>query len=257
MNTEFARSVDGVQIAYDVVGHGPRLMLLHGVGKDRRDWHKLGYVERLKGDFTVVSVDLRGTGASGFSTEIGDYAVEKLCADVTAVADACDAQRYSVWGYSFGGNLARYLGARSERVSAVAIVGVPFGPAVDAEFDRFVDDFIRKWGKMAKNYRPPSGDAPPPKSTLKARMPGWVACFEAMRSWPPVSPGELRCPALLLAGTRNTGAFRWIESNRHALEAAKVQIEVVEGLNHPEEFSQVERVFPRVASFLKTHAAVA
>ncbi len=56
---------DGTRIAYDVTGDGPALMLLHGAGKTRQDWHKLGYVERLKGDFKdefvkqyVLGVDL-------------------------------------------------------------------------------------------------------------------------------------------------------------------------------------------------------
>jgi len=37
-------------------------MLLHGAGKTRRDWHRLGYVERTKEDFTVITVDIRGNG---------------------------------------------------------------------------------------------------------------------------------------------------------------------------------------------------
>jgi len=42
MSTHFITSPDETCIAYEVTGHGPFLMLLHGAGKDRRDWHKLG-----------------------------------------------------------------------------------------------------------------------------------------------------------------------------------------------------------------------
>ena len=38
MSTQFVMTSDGVQIAYDIVGHGPDLMLLHGAGKSRLDW---------------------------------------------------------------------------------------------------------------------------------------------------------------------------------------------------------------------------
>ena len=48
MKTEWITSPDGAHIAYDVSGHGSALMLLHGAGKTRQDWHKLGYVERLR-----------------------------------------------------------------------------------------------------------------------------------------------------------------------------------------------------------------
>jgi pimeloyl-ACP methyl ester carboxylesterase len=55
MATKFATAEDGTRIAYDVTGQGPALMLLHGAGKTRRDWHKVGYVDRLKDDFTVIT----------------------------------------------------------------------------------------------------------------------------------------------------------------------------------------------------------
>ena len=47
MNTRFIVSHDGVRIAYAVTGAGQPLMLVHGAGKTRMDWHTLGYVERL------------------------------------------------------------------------------------------------------------------------------------------------------------------------------------------------------------------
>jgi len=230
-------------------------MLLHGAGKTRRDWHKLGYVEQLKADFTVVSVDLRGTGESEFLTDIADYAIEKLCDDVHAVADACGLERVLVWGYSFGGNVARYLGAWSDRPAAIAVIGVPFGPAVDDEFDQFIRQFVAKWQPAVEAYQAGATTEKQNKSVIKARIPVWVACFQAMRGWPAVMPEDLRCPALLLAGTKNRAALKWVEANRARLDHAKVQIEVIAGLNHSQEFSQIERVFPVVDCFLRRHAA--
>ena len=143
------------------------------------------------------------------------------------------------------------------------MIGVPFGPAVDKEFDKFIDEFVDKWGAEAEAYRTgkwsqaaPKGQAAPEeqakrKSAIKGRMPVWVACLQAMRSWPSIDPGAVRCPTLLLAGTRNKGTVRWIEDNRPALERANVQVALVEGLDHPQEFSQVEQVYPIVASFLQ------
>jgi pimeloyl-ACP methyl ester carboxylesterase len=251
MNTQFTTSPDGTRIAYDVTGQGPVLILLHGAGKDRQDWHKFGYVERLKHNFTVISIDLRGSGESDFLADIDDYGIEQICADVNAVADACHAQHFLIWGYSFGGNIARYLGAWSERVKAIAMIGVPFGPAVDNEFDQFIDEFVKKWGALAAAYHTGELSAAKRKSAIKGRIPVWVACFQAMRNWPRIDPEAVKCPAMLLAGTRNKGTLRWVESNRQALERANIQVEIVDGLNHPQEFSQVEQVYPLVATFLK------
>jgi len=249
-NTQFTTSPDGTRIAYDVTGQGPALILLHGAGKDRSDWHKLGYVERLKHEFTVISIDLRGSGQSDFLTDIDDYAIEKICADLNAVADACNAPQYLIWGFSFGGNIARYLGAWYERVKAIAVIGVPFGPAVNEEFDRFIDEFVDKWGADAQAYRTGTLSQAKRKSAIKGRIPALVACLQAMRDWPRIDPDAVRCPTLLLAGTRNKGTMKWIEANRPALERANVQVALVEGLDHPQEFSQVEQVYPIVASFL-------
>jgi pimeloyl-ACP methyl ester carboxylesterase len=253
MQTQFALSADGTHIAYDVTGSGPSLVLLHGAGKVRQDWHTLGYVERLRHDFTVITIDMRGSGESDFLANMGDYGIEKICGDVIAVADACNAQQFAVWGYSFGGNVARYLGAWSQRVRAIAMIGVPFGPAVGNEFDQFIDDFVRKWGMVAEAYRTGNLSTEKRKSAIEGRIPVWVACFQAMRDWPSLEPGAVRCPAMLLVGTRNKGVLKWVRSNREVLDRAAIRIEIVEGLNHRQEFSQVEQVYPAVSSFLKRY----
>jgi pimeloyl-ACP methyl ester carboxylesterase len=252
MKPQFAESIDGAHIAYDVTGSGPALMLLHGAGKGRRDWHKLGYVERLQQDFSVIAVDLRGSGESSFLANIEDYTIEKIIADLHAVADACQVSRFAVWGYSLGGNIARYLGAWSNRVTSVAMIGVPFGPAVDEAFDQFINEFVAKWGPQADAYRAGGLNAEKRQSVIKGRIPVWVACFQAMRKWPGISPGEMQCPTLLLAGSKNKSAIQWIDANRDVLEHARVRVEIVDGLNHPQEFSQVVRVFPQVYSFLRS-----
>jgi pimeloyl-ACP methyl ester carboxylesterase len=249
VSTRFSTSVDGTRIAYDVTGRGPALMLLHGAGKTRRDWHKLGYVERLKDDFTVITVDIRGTGGSDKLYDIADYGIEMICEDLYAIADDCGASEFAVWGFSLGGSIARYLGAWSDRVTAVAVIGVPFGPAVHADFDRFIDQFLKKWEPVILAAR--KGAAPESKSKIKGQIPALAACFQAMRDWPSVEPGEVGCPVLLLTGTKNMSTLGWVEANHIALDAAGVQTEVIKGLTHDQEFTRIDRVFPVVSSFFK------
>jgi pimeloyl-ACP methyl ester carboxylesterase len=250
VTTLFSTSPDGTRIAYDITGEGPVLLLLHGAGKTRRDWHKRGYVERLKRDFTVITVDIRGTGESDYLTDIGDYAIDSICQDLLTVADACAVQQFAIWGYSFGGNIARYLGTRSERVTAIAVIGVPFGPAVDEAFDRFIDEYVQKWEPRVRADTEGTWSQGK-RSPIKGHIPVFLACFQAMRRWPSVEPGDVGCPTLLLVGTKNQNVMNWITTEKEALVAARVQVETVEGLTHPQEFSQVDRVFPVVNAFLK------
>jgi len=242
--TRYSTSVDGTRIAYDVVGSGPALMLLHGMGKTRRDWRKAGYVGRLQDAFTVVTVDMRGSGESDRPLDKADYAIEKICEDLYAVADACDAPRFAVWGFSFGGNVARYMAAWSERVTALALVGVPFRPAVDAAFDRYIDGFAKKYAHLARAKTEH-------KPTIKGQIPAMMACFQAMRTWPGVEPGDVRCPTLLLVGTKNKRVLGWVQANGKALDEAGVRVEIMQGLTHNQEFGKIDAVFPVVSSFLK------
>jgi pimeloyl-ACP methyl ester carboxylesterase len=258
MKTRYVTSTDGTQIAYDVTGQGPALMLLHGAGKTRRDWHKLGYVVRLQEAFTVITVDIRGTGGSDYLVEIEDYAIEKICQDLYAVADACRVKQFAIWGFSFGGNIARYLAsckiaawypaAWSERVTALAVIGVPFGPAVDDAFDAYIRGLEKKYGHLAETQK----QEPAPKkgrSPIKGQMAGWLACFRAMRSWPRVDPGEVSCPTMLVVGTKNTNVMRWVETQREELDQAGVELQIIEGLTHNQEFTEIDRVFPVISQF--------
>lgn len=255
MATTFALSKDGTRIAYDVTGSGPALVLLHGAGKTRRDWHKAGYVERLKDDFTVITLDIRGTGESDVLTDLSDYTVDKVCRDVIAVADACGAERFLLWGFSLGGHIGKQLAVRTDRVGALAVIGVPlWGPVADEIFDQFITSFVTKWQPVADEYKAGKMTEAAKKSAIKGRIPVWVAFFQAMREWPAVDPAAIRCPCLLVAGTKGeTGAATWAESNRPALEAAGVQVELLDGLNHAQEFGDIEKVFPVVRAFLDRH----
>jgi pimeloyl-ACP methyl ester carboxylesterase len=253
MTTLFSTSPDGTHIAYDVTGSGPALMLLHGAGRTRRDWHNVGYVERLKHDFTVITVDMRGTGESDTLTHTSDYVIDLIYQDLITVADVCGVQRFAIWGFSFGGNIARYLGAWSERVTAMAVIGVPFGPAVDEAFDRYIDEFVQKWAPLVQADKEGTWSQEK-KSPVKGHIPVFLACFQAMRDWPRVDPGDVSCPTLLLVGTKNKNVINWIQTEREALDSANIQVEIIAGLTHTQEFSEIDRVFPVVSSFLKSQA---
>jgi len=251
MAPQFCQSPDGTQIAYDITGSGPALMLLHGLGKTRLHWHKSGYVDRLQQDFTVITVDLRGSGASDHFFDSTEYTIEKICADLYAVADAAHVPQFAVWGYSWGGSIARYLGAWSNRVIAVTMIGAPFGPAVDEVFDHYIDEFEQKYGHLAQAYQQGALTAKKRQSVLKGQIPELLACFKAMRGWPAIEPDEMRCPTLLVAGSKNENAMRWLNARGQMPENGNLTIEVIQGLTHAQEFSQVEKVLPVVLAFLK------
>ncbi|WP_147392100.1 alpha/beta fold hydrolase [Amnibacterium setariae] len=56
------RLVDGHRVGVTVAGNGDPLLLLHGVGRDRRDWSEV--VPALAADRRVIAIDLEGCGDS-------------------------------------------------------------------------------------------------------------------------------------------------------------------------------------------------
>jgi pimeloyl-ACP methyl ester carboxylesterase len=252
MESLFCVSKDKTFIAYDVTGTGPALVILHGIGKNRKDWHDFRYIEKLKKDFTVITIDLRGNGESELRLQIEDYEIEKICDDIISVIDQCGINKFSVWGYSFGANVSRYLGAWfTDQIQSMVIVGAPFGFAVNDELGLYIDDFIKKYGKMAEAYKKGNQADRPKKSKIKNQIPAYVACFQAMKKWPKVEYQDIKCPALLLFGDKNKMMMNWFNQNLDIQNAGNIDVKIIEGINHQQEFSQTDKVFPIINSFLK------
>ena len=134
-------AVDGFELAYDRVGAGPAVVLLHGWPGDRTDYREL--VPRL-GGCEVLVPDLRGFGAS--DKHVADPAAQyNGPAQARSVADLITGlglQRPVVVGYDIGSRVAQSLArARPELVKAMVITPpVPgvgtrvFGPGPLREF---------------------------------------------------------------------------------------------------------------------------
>src|SRR5262249_39087570 len=97
---DFARSGDGVPVAYDVRGRGSTaLVFVHGWCCDRFHWRN--QVDAFAPDYRVVAIDLGGHGASGANRKTWDVAA--LAGDVEAVLRALRLDRVILVGHSMGG----------------------------------------------------------------------------------------------------------------------------------------------------------
>lgn len=129
-------SQDGTQIAYDVVGSGPGLVLIGGAFSARAS--VTPYVEALSTAFTVVNYDRRGRGDSGDSTP---YAVEREWEDLAAVQAAMGA-RFSC-AFSSGAMVLLQSSVPFERL---AVVEPPFrtegAPPVPERYVERLQEFV-------------------------------------------------------------------------------------------------------------------
>lgn len=261
MTTLFATSPDSTRLAFDVTGDGPPLLLLHGGGGSRLEWHAAGYVDRLREEFTVISMDLRGHGESDKPTDPSMYTTDKMGDDILAVADACNAENFLICGFSFGGNISRYLASRSDRISKLIMLGNRLGTGVSGQFRQFVFDFRERWEPAVRSAR--GGKFDPESLSTKDQedlrqlsfpgesLPRVLAWSTAMLDWDIVTPADLRCPTLWLIGTENDKALESYREYETEIPHSKVQVHLLEGLNHEQEFENIEQVLPVIHAFLK------
>ena len=208
----------------------------------------------------VIPIDLRGHGESNKYVDPACYTTEKFGQDVLAVADACGLDRFILCGFSFGGNVGRYLAARSDRISKLIMLGNRMGPGVSGEFRQFVFDFRARWIPIVEAagypFDPKTLSAKDQEDIQQLSFPGEMLPFAlawstAMLDWGTVTPADIRCPALWLIGSENDKAMESLDQYKEQIPASKVQIQILDGLNHEQEFNKIEQILPIVLSFIK------
>ena len=115
-------------IAMNVVLEGPKgappVFMMHGFPESHRTWR--GVVPLLSSELRLVMPDLRGFGDSDRPQDVRDYATDKLIADIFALADALDIDRFALVGHDWGGAIAWAAALRGDpRISRLAIVNSP------------------------------------------------------------------------------------------------------------------------------------
>jgi pimeloyl-ACP methyl ester carboxylesterase len=118
------------RIHYEVAGSGPWLVLLHGAGGRSAAWIRPGWVQSLARDFTVVTVDARGTGRSDDIASPDEFGIDARVSDLKAVFDELEIDRAALFGFSMGGrHVVAFAAAYPERVRSIVVGGSnPHGP---------------------------------------------------------------------------------------------------------------------------------
>ena len=126
-DTRYTRSMDGVAIAYQVVGDGERdLVLVPGwIFHLEVAWEHPSFetfMRRLTRTFRVIMFDKRGTGLSDRS--VAASTMEERMDDLRAVMDATGAERAAIMGWSEGANIAAMFAATyPQRVEGLILYG--------------------------------------------------------------------------------------------------------------------------------------
>ncbi len=117
---------DGAELAVTVLGEGPPLLLIPGLGATRVVFDTV--MPLLTDSHQVAVYDQRGIGASELTP--GPYTTEQLGDDAAAVLDGLQLARATVMGASFGGMVAQQVALRhADRVRALVLAATGPGSA--------------------------------------------------------------------------------------------------------------------------------
>jgi pimeloyl-ACP methyl ester carboxylesterase len=159
--TRYAKAADGVSIAYQVVGEGPRdLLWVPGwVSHVEAAWDEptmARFFERLAGFSRLILFDKRGTGLSDRVPESELPSLETRMGDVHAVCEAVGVTRTALLGVSEGASLCLLFAATyPDRTSAIILFGsyarrlqapdYPWGDSTD-RYEAILEEIERDWG---------------------------------------------------------------------------------------------------------------
>lgn len=114
--------VGGTQIAYEVLGQGPPVLLLHGWGKECTHELMMPVARRIQELRTCYVLDFPGFGQSSEPTEA--WSVTEYTNAIVEFMDATGIKKADLVAHSFGGRVGLLLAAtQPKRVNRVVITG--------------------------------------------------------------------------------------------------------------------------------------
>jgi len=221
------------RIAYDRVGEGPTLVLLHALGADRHIWAPV--VERLRDKRELVTIDLPGFGESPPLEQTPTP--RALAGAVAELLPAIEVGRPHLVGNSLGGWVALELGLTGVARSATAIA--PAGlwpqplmpkpgvaqtlasrllPLVGPVAASAAGRRLLLTNAIAHPDRVPAQDAAH-LIRAYAQAPGFVAANNAMRAGRFEGLERIRCPLTLVWPDHDKLIKRppWLPDNVHSV----------------------------------------
>ena len=206
--TTFTASPDGLRIAYETVGQGDSVLLVHGFASSRaQNWRATGWYQTLADrGFRVIAMDCRGHGDSDKPHDPAFYNYSLMAGDALSVLAAAGAAHAHVIGYSMGGHLGLELLMTSPAVlRRLVVAGVgetylrnPFGhrfavadALLQSDADRVADPF-------ARTFRVFAGQPGKDREALAACMRG------ERKVWSAAELATATRPVLVVCGENDT-----------------------------------------------------
>ncbi|MEC5408418.1 3-oxoadipate enol-lactonase [Paraburkholderia sp. MPAMCS5] len=212
-------NINGIETRYVLSneGGGPWLTFVHQLGGDLSVWDQLaGY---FRDDYTVLRYDVRGHGETAVSN--APFAIADLAGDLAALLDALGAPNTHLVGMSMGGMIAQQFALdHPSRVNRLVIADSTAAspPEARATWDQraasvrrdgtasLAPATLERWLTEAFRTAHPEAVEPIREALTRTLPEGYAMACEALRDFDVRGKlGNIRCPALVVAGRHDTG----------------------------------------------------
>jgi pimeloyl-ACP methyl ester carboxylesterase len=208
--TDTIRSADRTELAYEVEGEGPALVVVTGAFCDKGT--SIDLAALLAAHRTVYRYDRRGRTDSG---DTPPYAVEREVEDLAAIVGLAGGA--SVYGHSSGGALALLAAAHGVPMARLAVYEPPYRSdgGVDADFAPHIEACIAAGDRAAAVKAFLAGIGIPPEVVATAESwPDWPAMVGIAHTLPydlaiggdatvPAELANIAVPTLVAYGDRS------------------------------------------------------
>jgi len=111
--------INNITLAYERLGKGMPLMLIHGYPLDHTSWNEVASL--LENNFDLILPDLRGFGQS--TTVETPYTISDMADDLASLLDHLEVEKAALAGHSMGGYVALAFAKKyPQRVSGLGLV---------------------------------------------------------------------------------------------------------------------------------------
>jgi pimeloyl-ACP methyl ester carboxylesterase len=113
--------IDGINIHYKDEGHGPVLLLIHGVCASLHTWD--AWAERLKGHYRVIRLDIPGFGLTGPAPDPSLYQIDAAVNLFEKLVDEMKLGKFYLAGNSLGGYISwKYTLKHPDKVEKLILI---------------------------------------------------------------------------------------------------------------------------------------
>jgi pimeloyl-ACP methyl ester carboxylesterase len=224
-------NVNGISLYYEIYGHGPPVLVLHGAGAFLESMHH--FIAALAPGHTVIAIDSRGQGRSSDTDAPLSYA--QMGDDMIKLMDALRIGRADVVGWSDGGIVGLDMAIKHDgRVRRLVAIGANYdanGVEASEMSPTTLDAHVREIEPFYRLI------APGP-----SHFPVLVKKIEKMITTEPhyslAELGRIRAAVLIVAGEHDMILRRHTDAMARAIPGAKEII--VPGASHMGPLEQPE-----------------